>query len=130
MTSDNFGHLYASSGSTFIDGWGLGPYTLRVGKRRYYFSDSDMFGPLLENKSGRVLDRQPTDAKHPFWAAYHMWRSMGRQGKMVSRWTVCRWRAPRPGQYWKTSTGKIMFLCDPEFEPLDYVCVPKPMAHP
>lgn len=89
---ENFGHIAHSFGSTFIDTWGAGPYTLRVGKRRYYFTDSDMFGPLLESKAGRVLDVQPISEEHPFWAAYHMWRRGGRSGKKTGRWIVCRWR--------------------------------------
>jgi hypothetical protein len=123
MTSGNFGHLYASSGSTFIDGWGEGPYTIRIGKRRYYFTDSDMFGPLLESKDGRVLDRQPVAETHPFWGPYHMWRKGGRKGKKVGRWIVCRWRAPRPGSYRKDDHGMSWIISDPEFEPLGYVKV-------
>ena len=116
-----FGHLSASCGATFIDGWGAGPYTLRVGRRRYYFTDSDMFGPLLESKHGRVLDKQPIAERHPFWAAYHMWRSNGRHGKKVRRWIVCRWRAPRPGRFWKDERGISHVICDPEWEPLGYI---------
>ena len=122
----NFGHNFASCGTTFIDAWGEGPFTMRVGKRRYYFTDSDMFGPLLESKSGRVLDRQPVAESHPFWAAYHMWRSGGRKGKKIGRWTVCRWRMPRAGSYWKDERGISRDISEPEFEPLGYVRQDRP----
>lgn len=122
----SFGHSFMSRGSTFIDAWGAGPYTLRVGKRRYYFTDSDMFGPLLESKYGRVLDRQPVSETHPFWPAYTMWRNGGRMGKRVGRWTVCRWRIPRAGKLWKDARGISHIICDPEFERLGYDLVKPP----
>ena len=121
-----FGHLHASAGTTFIDGWGAGPFTMRIGKRRFYFTDSDMFGPLLESKHGRVLDRQPVSERHPFWAPYHMWRAAGRPGKKVGKWTVCKWRMPRPGSYWKDARGISHIISEPEFEPLGYVEAPAP----
>lgn len=120
------GHYYAASGTTFIDAWGDGPFSIRVGKRRYYFTDSDMFGPLLEDRHGRVLNRQPASETHPFWAPYHMWRRLGRRGRMVGRWIVCRWRAPRPGAYWKDSRELSHFISDPEWEPLGYLRVSQP----
>lgn len=120
----DFGHLSASFGTTFIDGWGAGPYTLRIGKRRYYFTDSDMFGPLLESKHGRILDAQPVSESHPFWGPYYMWRSGGRRGKTVNRWVVCRWRFPRKGKFWKDRRGVSHLICDPEFDRLGYDLVP------
>ena len=126
MLTDGKGHYYARSENTFIDAWGDGPFSIRVGRRRYYFTDSDMFGPLLEDRHGRVLDRQPTRETHPFWAPYHMWRRLGRNGKKVGRWTVCRWRTPRPGAYWKDAEGLSHIIADPEWDRLGYVKVPAP----
>ena len=95
------------------DSWGAGPFTLSVGGKRYYFTDSDMFGPLLENRRGEVLNRQP-GKRHPFWDAYSMWRKAERQGRKVGRWTVCKWRSPRPGTYWKDARGVSHFLTEPD----------------
>jgi hypothetical protein len=123
---DNFGHVHASGPGVCIDGWGAGPYTLRVGKRRYYFTDSDMFGPLLESKNGSVLEPPPIAEAHPFWGAYTMWRAGGRKGKKVGRWIVCRWRFPRPGKYWRDDRGISHFLTECEWEPLGYELVYNP----
>ena len=122
----NFGHSSESFYGGFIDSWGAGPYTLRVGSRRYYFTDSDMFGPLIENKHGKVLDNQPVSERHPFWAAYLMWRNGGRQGKKVGRWIVCRWRAPRKGKLWVDARGLSHFICDPDIDGMGYDRVPPP----
>jgi hypothetical protein len=119
--TDDFGHDFYNGPDLHLDSWGAGPFTLRVGKKRFYFTDSDMFGPLLESKDGRVLDRQPIAETHPFWAPYHMWRRLGRKGKKVGRWTVCRWRQPRPGTYRKNDRGLYKVICDPEYDPLGYV---------
>ena len=120
-----FGHIHAHFDCGFIDAWGAGPYTLRVGKRRYYFTDSDMFGPLLESKHGKVLDNQPVSERHPFWGAYTMWRKSGRKGKKVGRWIVCQWRMPRAGTYWKDDRGISHITSEPEYEPLGYLQEPR-----
>ena len=121
-----FGHRAAHICGAFIDTWGAGPYTIRIGKRRYYFTDSDMFGPLLESKNGKVLDKQPISERHPFWIAYGMWRKTGRMGKKRGAWIVCRWRMPRAGQLWKDSKGISHIICDPENEILGYNIVSRP----
>lgn len=109
----------------FVDSWGAGPFSLRVGRRRYYFTDSDMFGPLLETKHGRVISRQPKDNSQ-FWPAYTMWRKLGRRGRKVDRWIICRWRAPKAGRYWVGENGLSHFICDPEYDPLGYTRVSRP----
>ena len=126
----DFGHTAVRFNGGFLDSWGAGPYTIRAGKRRYYFTDSDMFGPLLESKDGRVLDRQPISETHPFWAPYHMWRKFGRKGKKHGRWVVCRWRMPRPGNLWKDERGISHIICDPEYDRLGYEIVAPPQASP
>jgi len=122
----DFGHGYANMGGAHIDTWGAGPFVIRVAGKRYWFEDSDMFGPLLTSKNGRILDRQPGE-KNPFWAAYTMWRQSGRPCK---RGFVCRWVKPRPGQYWKDERGISHFLRDPDIEKLGYVQVPAPPPKP
>ena len=121
MATDGRGHYFAAMQNGLIDAWGDGPFSLRVGRKRYYFIDSDMFGPLLENAKGVVLKAQPIHPNHPFWAPYHMWRKLGRRGKRVGWWIVCRWRAPRPGQFKRDGRGKIHQVIDPEWEPLGYL---------
>jgi hypothetical protein len=121
-----FGHSYSISSLGCIDAWGAGPFSLRVGKRRYYFTDSDMFGPLLESKHGKVLDNQPISERHPFWVPYMMWRKLGRKGRKVGRWTVCRWRLPRKGTYWKDGRGISHFLTEPCIDAAGYVKVSPP----
>jgi hypothetical protein len=123
--SGNFGHQAINFGSTHIDSWGAGPFTLSVKGKRYYFTDSDMFGPLIESKHGEVLTRQPGE-KHTFWDAYAMWRKSGRQGRKVGRWTVCKWRMPRPGTYWKDGRGISHILSDPDLFDGSLVQVPEP----
>lgn len=105
-----------------IDTWGAGPFVIRVDGRRYWFTDSDMFGPLLESKTGRVLDHQPGE-RSAFWRGYHMWRKAGRP---LREGFVCRWREPKPGTYWKDARGISHFLTDPEWDRLGYVEVPRP----
>ncbi len=109
--------------TTRIDSWGAGPFVIRVDGQRYWFGDSDMFGPVLvSQKSGRILDRQPCE-KHRFWIGYHMWRWSGRPCR---KGFVCRWKEPKLGTYWKDARGVSHFLSDPEWDPLGYIQVPRP----
>jgi hypothetical protein len=126
MTEASFGHQAINLGGAHIDTWGAGPFTIRIGRRRYYFTDSDMFGPLLESKDGRVLESQPILPAHSFWMPYHMWRAGGRKGKKVGRWIVCQWRVARAGQYWTDEKGAKHFVVMPEHDSAGYIEVDRP----
>lgn len=108
-----------------IDTWGAGPFVICINGKRYWFTDSDMFGPLLESASGRVLDRQPGE-KSPFWTAYTMWRKGGRRCRSLARVGVCKWRKPLRGQYWKDEHGLLHVVRDPDLDFLGYDEIPRP----
>jgi hypothetical protein len=101
-------------GIVHIDSWGSGPFTIRIGRKRYYFSDSDMWGPIFESRDGRILEKQPVSERHVFWGPYYMWRRLGRKSRKVGRYFVCAWRFPRKGLYWKDGRGVSHFLRDQE----------------
>lgn len=67
-------------------------YTLTDGARTWRFEFSERFGPLLVDKDGRTLDRQPTSERHPFWRPFRLWLH---QGKHADESGVCWWRDVR-----------------------------------
>ncbi|MCV6826042.1 MULTISPECIES: hypothetical protein [Halocynthiibacter] len=112
----------------FSDGWGEGPFAIRVKGKRYTFEDSDLFGPALLNKGGSISERQPISERHPFWLGYVMWRKGGRKTRWKGR--VCVYEKASEGTYWKDDKGTPHFLTDPPegLEYLGYRRVNRPAA--
>lgn len=74
-----FGHVHSTGKGIFVDGWGVGPFVITARGKRYYFEDSDRFGPaFIDPKTG-----DPTNVmippKSPFWKAWERWKKEGRQ---------------------------------------------------
>lgn len=55
-----------------------GVHRVRVGKRYWYFTFSDRWGPLLTDEWAEPVDNTPlADEEHPFWDAFEAWLSSG-----------------------------------------------------
>lgn len=49
---------------------------VRVGKRYWYFTFSDAWGPLLTDEWGEPVDNTPlADEEHPFWDKFEAWQA-------------------------------------------------------
>lgn len=64
-------------------------YTIDVAGKRYRFEFSEMFGPLVVDKTGREVV-QPSHGSL-FWRAVSLW---ARQGKRVAN-GLCDWHEPK-----------------------------------
>jgi hypothetical protein len=84
-----FGHFGAVGNGFCIDAWGAGPFILG----EWIFEDSDRFGPLLLDKIGNPLEKQPSE-RSSFWRPYHIWLNQGR--KVESDGKTCVWQQPKP----------------------------------
>lgn len=74
-----FGHNAWRGSAGFVDGWGAGPYCITVKGKRYYFEDSDRFGPAwIDPKTGDPTN-ELIPLNHPFWKAWERWRDEGRR---------------------------------------------------
>lgn len=73
-----FGHIWMRGPGFCIDSWGAGPFVITHAGGTYRFEDSDRFGPYMIKKNGDPTTRQPGEHS-PFWAAWHSWKSQGRQ---------------------------------------------------
>lgn len=47
--------------------------TVRVKGRKVYFDYDERFGPLVTDKDGQPLAKQPIAENHPFWAPFMRW---------------------------------------------------------
>lgn len=47
--------------------------TVLVNGRKVYFDYCRHSGPLVTDKDGRPLEKQPIAENHPFWAPFHAW---------------------------------------------------------
>ena len=75
----DFGREYSQGNRCFIDGWGAGPFVITARGKRYYFEDSDRFGPaFIDPKTGDPTNEM-IDPKSPFWKVWDRWRKEGRQ---------------------------------------------------
>ena len=77
MTAE-FGHEAIRGKHFFIDTWGMGPFVIVYAGKRYYFEDSDRFGPVPLNAKGEVQDAGYFDEDSPFWKAWYPWKAAGR----------------------------------------------------
>jgi len=102
--------------TAFMDTWGAIRYEIAIGQKRFFFTFSERFGPLLENKNGVVLEKQPPD-RHCFWNPFHMWLY---HGKRISPDGVCIWDAPTLGTYWLDDSGIKHFISAPSLPWLGY----------
>lgn len=76
---NEFGHNVWSGLGVYIDGWGAGPFAIKVRGRIYRFEDSDRFGPALLRKDGELRVNHCPAENHPFWNAYKAWVKQGRR---------------------------------------------------
>ena len=75
----DFGHVVSRGHGIFADGWGVGPFVITARGKRFYFEDSDRFGPaFIDTKTGDPTNK-PIPSKSPFWKAYERWKREGRQ---------------------------------------------------
>ena len=74
-----YGHFGSITNGCSIDAWGAGPFTLRDKDRQWSFEFSDRFGPVLLDKDGEPLRRQPISPRHPFWKPFNAWLSQGKR---------------------------------------------------
>ena len=126
----DFGHTastFKSGEALFhVDAWGAGPFMFRIDGRRWFFEDSDMFGPaVIGKRDWQPVSRQPGERSR-FWDAFSMWRKAGRPVRGTGRIKVAVWSEPQPGEYWKDERGISHFLRDPDVDRAGYREVPKP----
>lgn len=88
-----FGHIASIGGGMCIDVWGVGPFTITVGKKEYRFEDSDRFGPALIGRNGELLKNPYPSERSQFWRAHRLWVRQGRQTRDDD---TCVWREPKP----------------------------------
>jgi len=66
-------------GSAIITSLGdPGCYRIQVDGKIFIFQFSKRFGPLVQNKSGVILENQP-GPRHKFWWAVSSWAQHGKQ---------------------------------------------------
>jgi hypothetical protein len=59
-------------------------HRVRVGRRYWHFTFSDMWGPLLTDEWGDPVNNMPlADEAHPFWDAFEAWQA--EDGREVGR---------------------------------------------
>lgn len=74
-----FGHSYSHGRGLFIDSWGAGPFVIVARGKRYYFEDSDRFGPaFIDPKTGDPTN-EVIPPHSPFWRAWERWKRDGRK---------------------------------------------------
>lgn len=78
MTDLEYGHCVSRGRGMFVDGWGVGPYVITAGGKRFYFEDSAMFGPMDLDHKGEPTNKL-ISAKSPFWKAWKRWVDEGRR---------------------------------------------------
>jgi hypothetical protein len=93
---NEFGHQSFIGAGVCIDTWGGGPYVISADGKAWRFEDSDMFGPVLVSRDGRILDRQPGE-KSTFWRPHRSWVRQGR--RVQADGVTCIWDEPRPSRY-------------------------------
>lgn len=74
-----FGHNYSQGKGLFIDSWGAGPFVITTRGKRYYFEDSDRFGPAFINPRTGDPTNELIPEKSPFWKAWKRWKDEGRK---------------------------------------------------
>lgn len=117
-----FGHFGSISDGICLDAWGAGPFEIVVGGKLYTFEDSDRFGPLILNKSGEPLSKQP-GKRHPFWAAHLAWVKQGRQTDEDRK--TCLWTPLKPTTFFRLGR-KLSIVVEHGDEDGGYVEVPRP----
>jgi len=97
------GHAFAALPGVFVDAWGSGPMLIRMGRRRWFFEFSEMFGPTwLREKDMEPSDRQPVSETDAFWWPFNAWMRGGRRVRAVRdkrgrvKFWLCHWSRGMP----------------------------------
>lgn len=109
-----FGHVAVSVSGFHCDQWGVGPFVISVGDRRWRFEDSDRFGPALVKRNGAIKDNPYPPERSIFWWAHKLWREQGRRVADDGTTCVLDYRPKRPTTFkWVTDqSGRYRKILD------------------
>lgn len=74
-----YGHTAINGRGFCMDSWGVGPFVIVARGKRYYFEDSDRFGPSFINTKTGDPTNEMIPPKSPFWKVWKRWKEEGRQ---------------------------------------------------
>lgn len=98
-----FGHDAWRGKNLFADSWGAGPFVIAHAGKRYYFEDSDRFGPVPLNAKGNIIDPGYFEEDSPFWKAWEPWKAAGRPHVKGARGRL--YCVTKPAKHGRRKTG-------------------------